>query len=227
MRYRTTIKDLPEDLRPRERLAAKGEDFLNDAELLAILLGSGTREMTAVELAESIIHHNKGLRFAKNLSLQELGNIKGIGLAKATRIKAAVELGKRLSERINEHRHVSSPEDVKNLVMEDMRYLDREQFRCMYLGRKNQILATEIISIGGLASSPVHPREVFKSAIKRSAASVILIHNHPSGDPAPSTEDIEITRRLMESGTILGIDVLDHIIVGDGKYVSMKSMNII
>ncbi|MGE5405565.1 MAG: RadC family protein [Candidatus Saccharibacteria bacterium] len=227
MRYRTTIKELPEDLRPRERLAAKGEDFLNDAELLAILLGSGTREMSAIELAENIIKDNKGLRFAKNLSLQELGNIKGIGLAKATRIKAAVELGKRLSERVSDHRYISSPEDVKNLVMEDMRYLDREQFRCMYLGRKNQVLATEIISIGGLASSPVHPREVFKSAIKRSAASVILIHNHPSGDPAPSTEDIDITRRLIESGKLLGIDVLDHIIVGDGKYVSMKSTNII
>ncbi|MGE5396734.1 MAG: RadC family protein [Chitinophagales bacterium] len=227
MGYHTTIKEMPEDMRPREKMLKQGEQFLNDDELLAILLGSGTSSLSATELAHQLIVQNRDIRFIKKMSLAELQDVKGIGPAKATRLKAATELGRRINLDFDPTPQISSPEDVKNLVMEEMRFYDKEHFRCLYLNRKNRVLALETISVGGLASSPVHPREVFKSAIKMSAASLILIHNHPSGDPTPSSEDIDITRRLLESGKILGIEVLDHIIIGDGNYVSLKNRNII
>lgn len=225
--YHTSIKELPVEMRPRERMLAKGEEYLTEAELLAILLGNGTRDLSAIELAQKLLQNHDGLRLFKTMTIQELLNLDGIGLAKATRIKAAAELGRRLALSVNHQQQIKSPEDVKNYVMEDMRYYDREHFKCLYLNRKNQVIGLETVSVGGLVSSLVHPREVFKPAVKRSAASVILIHNHPSGDPTPSTEDINITKRLIESGRLLGIEVLDHIIIGDGRYVSLKATNAI
>lgn len=228
VRYHSTIKQLPEEMRPREKLTVQGEQYLSEAELLAIILGSGTRALSAIELADDLIARNKGLHFIKTMSISDLQSIDGIGLAKASRIKAALELGRRLaSQDARQREQISSPEDVKDLVMEDMRYLDREYFKCLYLDRKNKFVALDTISVGGLSSSLVHPREVFKPAVKLSAASVILIHNHPSGDPTPSSEDIDITKRLVDSGKILGIDVLDHLVIGDGRYVSLKSANMI
>ncbi len=226
-KYHTAIKELPAEMRPRERMLDKGEEYLTEAELLAILLGSGTKELSAIELAQQLLKNNEGLRLFRTMTIEELLNVDGIGLAKATRIRAAAELGRRLALTSNPQQQIKSPDDVKNYVMEDMRYYDREHFKCLYLNRKNQVLGLETVSVGGLASSLVHPREVFKPAIKRSAASIILIHNHPSGDPTPSAEDISITKRLVESGKLLGIDVLDHIIIGDGRYVSLKSSNAI
>lgn len=225
--YHTSIKELPVEMRPRERMLAKGEEYLTEAELLAILLGNGTRDLSAIELAQQLLQNHDGLRLFKTMTLQELLNLDGIGLAKATRIKAAAELGRRLALSVNNQQQIKSPEDVKNYVMEDMRYYDREHFKCLYLNRKNQVIGLETVSVGGLVSSLVHPREVFKPAVKRSAASVILIHNHPSGDPTPSMEDINITKRLIESGRLLGIEVMDHIIIGDGRYVSLKATNAI
>ncbi len=225
--YHTSIKELPVEMRPRERMLAKGEEYLTEAELLAILLGHGTKELSAIELAQQLLQHHEGLRFFKTMTIQELLELEGIGLAKAARIRAAAELGRRLALTSNQQQQIKSPDDVKNYVMEDMRYYDREHFKCLYLNRKNQVLGLETVSVGGLASSLVHPREVFKPAIKRSAAAVILIHNHPSGDPTPSAEDVNITKRLMESGKLLGIEVLDHIIIGDGRYVSLKGSNAI
>lgn len=214
-------------MRPREKMLAKGEEYLTEAELLAILLGSGTRKLSAIELAQHLLQKYEGLRLFKTLTVQEMLEHEGIGLAKAARIRAAAELGRRLALMSNQQQQIKSPEDVKNYVMEDMRYYDREHFKCLYLNRKNQVISLETISIGGLANSLVHPREVFKPAVKRSAAAVILIHNHPSGDPTPSREDINITKRLIESGKLLGIEVLDHIIIGDGRYVSLKASNVI
>jgi len=225
--YHTSIKELPVDMRPREKMLAKGEEYLTEAELLAILLGSGTRKLSAIELAQHLLQKYEGLRLFKTLTVQEMLEHEGIGLAKAARIRAAAELGRRLALMSNQQQQIKSPEDVKNYVMEDMRYYDREHFKCLYLNRKNQVISLETISIGGLANSLVHPREVFKPAVKRSAAAVILIHNHPSGDPTPSREDINITKRLIESGKLLGIEVLDHIIIGDGRYVSLKASNVI
>ncbi len=221
------IKDLPEDMRPREKLARLGEGRLDDHELLAIILGMGTARMNALDLAEQLMIKYRTLRKLKEASLEELMSERGIGLAKAVSIKAAIEMGRRLALCQENKAVITSPEDVKTLVMEDMRYLDREHFKVIYLDRKGGIIVAEDISVGGLHSSIAHPREVFKNAIKRSAAAIILVHNHPSGDPSPSNEDMETTRRLVEAGQIVGIEVLDHVIIGDNNYCSMKSRGLI
>lgn len=225
--YNIGIKDMPVDMRPREKMLAKGEKSLSEEELLAIILGMGTKNLSALDLAKHLLVKYRGLRNLREVSLNELTSEYGVGLAKAVAIKAAFELGRRAALSISQKEVVKSPEDVKNIVMEEMRYFDREHFRVLYLDRKNGIIFMEDISVGGLHSAVVHPREVFKNAIKMSAAAVILIHNHPSGDPAPSREDIEITRQLMEAGKILGIEVLDHIIIGDNRYCSLKAEHFI
>lgn len=221
--YRLTMKDMPPDLRPRERLLREGARSLTDAELLAILLRTGTASNTALDLAAVVLTHFNGLRGLVQASVEELGAVKGVGPAKAAQIKAALELGKRVAANSGEERAViKTPEDAAGLVMEEMRHLDREHFRALLLNAKNQVIGQEIISIGTLNSSAVHPRELFKSAIKRSAAALILVHNHPSGDPSPSREDVEVTRRLVEVGRIIGIEVLDHLVIGDNKFSSLK-----
>lgn len=226
--YHLTMKSLPRELRPRERMQISGPGALSSAELLAIILGTGSREESALELAHRLLLEPRGLRFLAEVSLEELCRLKGIGLAKAAQIKAAVELGKRLACLGPSARPVvRSPQEVSTLVMEEMCYLDREHFRVILLNTKNQVLAVDTISIGSLNSSLVHPREVFKKAIQCSAAAVILVHNHPSGDPTPSPEDLEITRRLAEAGRLLGIEVLDHIIVGDHTFCSFKEKALI
>ena len=223
MSYHITIKEMPEELRPRERLQKTGPGSLSDAELLAIILGSGSRKESALALATRILREGEGLAFLANATLEELLRLKGIGMAKATQIKAAVELGKRLmAYRREEKISISTPQDAALILMEDMKFLDREYFKVMLLNTKNHCTSIETISIGTLNASLVHPREVFKLAVKKSAASLILAHNHPSGDSKPSKEDIEITKRLVEAGKIMGIEVLDHIILGNGSFTSLK-----
>lgn len=223
MDYRWTIKDMPPEMRPREKMEQMGPEALTDGELVAILLRVGTRQESAIELAHRLLAQPQGLRFLAEASIQDFQEIRGIGLAKASQIKAAIELGRRIAlEGGLAKPAIKSPDDVAFLLMEKMRYLDREHFKVLLLDTKNQVLLIETISIGSLNSSIVHPRELFKQAIKRSAAGVILVHNHPSGDPTPSPEDLAVTKRLMEGGQILGIDVLDHIIIGDKKYYSLK-----
>lgn len=224
--YRT-IPELPADLRPRERLKEHGAAALSHAELLAILLSSGTREQSALDLATKIFSHEDGVRYLVTASFSELEQVKGIGLAKAARIKAAMELGRRIAIQTLDRTLIKSAEDAKNMVMEEMRYLDREHFKAMYLDRKLKLMAIEEIAVGSLSSAIVQPREVFKPAIQRSAASIILLHNHPSGDPTPSAEDIEFTRRMKEAGQILGIDIIDHIIIGDNRYASLSNMGLL
>jgi len=227
MQYFVAMKDMPADMRPREKMQSQGETGLSDAELLAIILGNGTRNLSALDIANKLILEHKGLRNLKELSLDELTQEKGIGPAKAVSIKAAIEIGRRIAMGSRERNSIKSPEDVKNLVMEEMRYFDREHFRVLYMDRKGGLIVWEDISVGGLHSSIVHPREVFKTAVKRSAASIILIHNHPSGDPTPSKEDIEVTRRLTEAGSIMGINVLDHIVIGEANYCSLKQQGLL
>lgn len=217
------IRDFPEDERPRERFEQNGPESLSNHELIAILLRTGTKEESVLQLANRLLIHFEGLRLLKDANLDEITAIKGIGKAKAIQVLAAVEIGRRISNLAYNDRYViRTPEDCANYVMNDMRFLSQEHFVCLYLNTKNQVLHKKTIFIGSLNASIVHPREVFKEALRRSAASVICIHNHPSGDPAPSREDIEVTKRLAESGKILGIELLDHVIIGENKFVSLK-----
>lgn len=228
LEYKITMKDMPLELRPRERILKDGPEALSNIELLAILLRIGTKEDNVLELASKILTQVGNIKGLASYSMDDLKNIKGIGLAKAAQIKAAVEIGKRISSAPNEERPIiRSPQDVERLLMEEMRHLDREYFKAISLNTKNNVLAIETVSVGSLSSSIIHPRELFKNPIKRSAAALILVHNHPSGDPSPSKEDLDVTKRLVEVGKLLGIEVLDHIIIGDNKYISLKEKGVI
>ncbi len=222
MGRRYTIKQLPPELRPRERLLEAGPSVLSDGELLGVLLGIGSREKTAVELAQTVISEAGGLHGLYEVSVHELVEIKGVGEAKTCIILAAVELGRRIGQVRNPGRPVvSSPADVERILRGRIANLDRENFVAMLLNTKNEVIETPTISVGTLSASLVHPREVFKPAIRASAASVILAHNHPSGNVEPSWEDREVTKRLARAAELLGIELLDHVIVGDGCF-SMK-----
>nr|WP_026906335.1 DNA repair protein RadC [Paucisalibacillus globulus] len=217
------IKDVPKEDRPRERLLHLGANHLSNQELLAILLGSGTREESVMALANRLLMHFEGLKLLKDATIEELTAIKGIGSAKGVLILSALELGKRLSQyKPNERYVIRSPEDGADYVMEELRNLNQEHFVVLFLNTKNQIIHRQTIFIGSLNASIVHPREVYREAVKRSAASIIVAHNHPSGDPTPSQEDIHVTKRLAESGKMIGIELLDHLIIGDRKFVSLK-----
>ncbi|WP_153123603.1 RadC family protein [Peribacillus tepidiphilus] len=217
------IRDYPQEERPRERFLQDGPHSLSNQELLALLLRTGTKQESVLQLSNKLITQFEGLRLLKDATVEEISAIKGIGKAKAIQILAAVELGRRINNLNQTDRYViRSPEDCANYCMNDMRFLTQEHFVCLYLNTKNQVLHRQTIFIGSLNSSIVHPREVYKEAFRRSAASIICVHNHPSGDPTPSREDIEVTKRLAECGKIIGIDILDHIIIGEKKYVSLK-----
>ncbi|UWG96908.1 DNA repair protein RadC [Dehalobacter sp. DCM] len=227
MNYRR-LKDLPEDLLPRERLYQLGSESLSNKEILAILLRTGSKGENVLELAERILTDAGGLAGISRLTVHELKQVHGIGPAKAAQVKAALEIGKRCvcADPVSRPT-VNTPSDAADLVMEEMRKLDREHFRIMHLNTRNHVLGICPVSVGSLNSSIVHPRECFKDAIRRNANTIILLHNHPSGDPTPSYEDVEITKRLAEGGKILGIDVLDHIVIGDRKYVSLKEQGVL
>ncbi|AZU63499.1 RadC family protein [Neobacillus mesonae] len=217
------IRDFPQDERPRERFILHGPQSLSNHELIAILLRNGTKDESVLQLANRMLTHFEGLRQLKSATLEEITEIKGIGTAKAIQILAAVEIGRRIANLNFTDRYViRSPEDGAKYVMNDMRFLTQEHFVCLYLNTKNQVIHKQTVFIGSLNASIVHPREVFREALKRSAASVIALHNHPSGDPSPSREDIEVTKRLVECGKIIGIDLLDHLIIGENKFVSLK-----
>ena len=209
------IKDIIKEERPRETLLKKGETYLSDSELLAILINNGTRDKSAITLAREIIETSDGIRNLSNITVEELSKIKGIGLAKACRIISALELGRRVSVASEMQKFkISSPQDIGNVYMEELRYKKKEIFRVVLLNTKNVIIGSKDISEGSLNASIVHPREVFLEAIKKSANKMILMHNHPSGDPTPSSEDINITKRLISAGQIVGIEILDHVIIG-------------
>ena len=212
---------------PREKILLKGVESLSNSELIAVLLRTGTKEKSVMELANDILmYDSRGIRFLKEASIEELCEIDGIGISKASLIKAALELGVRISESIPEKYSIRNPWDIYEYYMESMRYLNHEIFKTVLLNTKNEIISDINISSGTLNSSLVHPREVFKYAIKKSANKIILMHNHPSGCTKPSNEDINITKRLVECGRIIGIEVIDHIIIGDGSYFSFKENKI-
>ena len=226
--YHVRMRDLPADLMPRERMMRTGPGALNDAELLALILRTGTSAENVVEMCTRVYAGVGGWKGLAGLSIEELSKLQGIGPAKACQIQALVEISRRMSTAVSGDNYViRCPQDVVDLVMEEMRALDKEHFKLISLNTKNRVLGIIPVSVGSLNSSPVHPREVFKEAIKRSSAAIILLHNHPSGDPTPSKEDIEVTKRLAEAGRLLGIDVYDHVIIGDRRFVSLKEKGIL
>ena len=226
--YHQPIKDWPEDERPRERLLHYGEETLSEAQLLAIILRTGdpASKASAVDVARGLLDlFDNDLSSMSNAAVDELCAAPGIGPAKACEIKAAFELGRRRMEKDDgpwRRRQFRCSEDVARLYMPKLNGEKREQFRILMLDRKNRFMRDDMVSKGSLDASVVHPREVFNLAVRYSAAAIICVHNHPSGDPQPSPEDRALTRRLVEAGETMGIPVLDHIIVGRNQYLSFK-----
>ncbi|WMJ81035.1 DNA repair protein RadC [Clostridium sp. MB40-C1] len=217
------INDLPKNERPRERLLRYGAEVLSNSELLAIILRTGTLKENAINLSSRILRESKGLNGILNMSSKEFMKINGVGEAKAAQLLAIGELVKRFNTfKSGENYKIKKPSDAANMVMYDMCSLKKEHLRIIMLNTKNIVIAVRDISVGSINSSIVHPREVFGEAIKRSSASIIICHNHPSGDPTPSNEDIKVTQRLNECSKLLGIDLLDHLIIGNGVYISLK-----
>jgi len=226
--YPVIIRDLPEQERPRERLARHGPASLANSELIAILLRTGAARQSAIALAERLLAEFGGLRGIATASVERLSTVKGMGLAKAAQVKAAFELGKRLAaEPQHEKATVSRPDDVVSLVREDLRYKDKEHFLVLLLDIRNRVLRISTVSVGSLTANIAHPREVFREAIDHGAASIIAVHNHPSGDPLPSKEDRLLTKRLKETGEIVGIPLVDHIVIGGAEFVSLKERGLI
>jgi DNA repair protein RadC len=223
-----TIREWPAEDRPRERFLTKGPEALSDAECLALLLGSGTPGQTAVAQAQALLATFGSLGEVAGREAQELAWITGLGIAKAVRLGAASELARRLRARPNGGRvRLSSPEDVAGYfgpLLEDKR---KEIFRVALLDSQNGLLRDVRVSEGSLTASIVHPREVFRSAILEAAAHMILVHNHPSGDPTPSKEDVHLTRQLVEGARLLGLRVHDHVIIGQGRHVSLAQRGLL
>jgi len=223
------IKTIPVTEQPREKLYHLGVGALTNAELMAIVLQSGSREHSAIEVSQQIINmFDHGLQGLNDATIEELTSIKGVGIAKACQLSAAVELGSRVSKcQKNILGKINSPKMVVAFFQEELRHLNKEKFIVVFLNTKNLITSYEVVSIGSLSASIVHPREVFNRAIKKSAASIILIHNHPSGNPEPSREDKSITKRLCDVGDVVGIKILDHIVISDDNYFSFKESDIL
>jgi DNA repair protein RadC len=215
------IKDLPAVDRPREKLLARGPQVLYLKELVAILLGSGTRGQSALRLAQTVLE-GQGRRSLSEVTPEELLRLPGIGPAKAARVVAAIELGRRLLMPERGGAAMRSPHDVYELTRRDMEGARKERFLALYLDTAHRVIHWELVSLGTLDTSLVHPREVFHPAVERTAAAVVVVHNHPSGETSPSQEDVELTRRLVEAGRLMGIELLDHVIVSRTGFFSFK-----
>ena len=222
-----TIKDLPEPQRLRKYLAKNGEDTLSTQELLSVLISPEERDHPAPEVAATLLNAFDGnLKDLFTATIHQLTCVEGVGFSKACKIKAAFELGKRAASSCGDTLVIESTDDVVPLVLPHMVFLKQEQFRVILLDSKNRLIRTCIISVGSLDKALVEPREVFRPAIAHAAASIILIHNHPSGDPEPSKEDILLTQQLCMCGKVLGIEVIDHVIIGISGYSSFKKRNL-
>lgn len=219
-----TIHDLPVAERPRERLQKFGADKMSVQELLALILGRGIAGESVTVTAQRLLSQFGNIKGISCASLEELTTVKGIGLAKAAQIMAAFELAKRMDspQELDNKPQVKTPEEVFSLVKGSLKNKKREHFLALLLDTRSQLIKIAEISIGSLDSSIVHPREVFKEALSASAASVIFVHNHPSGNPEPSEDDIKLTKRLADAGEVMGVTVLDHVIIGNEKFLSLK-----
>lgn len=218
-----TIKDLPVEERPRERLARVGEGALSTAELLAIILRTGVGGESALAMASRLLSTYEGLPGLARASFSELRAERGLGDAKTAQLKAALELGRRMLLATPEERLiVRSPSDVAQLLMAEMAHLEQENFQVLYLDTRNRLLGADTVYVGTLNASHIRVAEVFRDAVKRNCAAVIVAHNHPSGDPSPSPEDVEVTRQLIAAGKLLSIELLDHLIIGQQRFVSLR-----
>ena len=223
------IMEIPKNERPREKMFRGGSGTLSNQELLAILIGSGTKDESSLAIASRLLSQSEyGIRYLSSACPEELMLISGIGESIACRIAATVELGKRLAmSRADDSICFESPDDIAALFMEEMRYLKQEAFKILLINSRGESMGKELISMGGLTKSMADPRDIFRIAIKRGAASIVLVHNHPSGNPTPSGLDVEATLKIIESGKLLGIQVVDHIVIGDGNYISMRRKKLI
>ncbi|MBN1996006.1 DNA repair protein RadC [candidate division KSB1 bacterium] len=227
-RYTTKIKDWPEEERPRERLKKYGAASLSDAELLAIILRTGSGELTAVELARQVLKKFNGLRGLDSGHFNVLCDIKGIGLAKAAQIKASLEISKRIAgQKWQDRPRIENADDVYQLMKQRLRDLGREEFCVMFLTLRMDVICDKSLFLGSLAESVVDAREIILEALHQSAANIILLHNHPSGDPNPSVEDRQVTQKIVEACKYFDIHVLDHIIIGKDKYYSFADEGLI
>jgi DNA repair protein RadC len=219
------MKVLASQDRPREKLARAGTDALGDNELVAVLLGSGTRGRNALDVANGLLDASGGLRGLTRMGRDELSRTHGIGGARAARIQAAIELGRRsLMRDPIERPQFATPGEVAAYLLPPFGSHPVERFGVVLLDTRHRLLRARILSVGSLDASVVHPREVFREAILAGAAAIVLFHNHPSGDPTPSRDDLALTRRLVTAGDLVGIDVIDHIVLADTRYASMKEL---
>lgn len=223
------IKELPDLERPYEKLENYGPETLSIAELLAIIIKSGAKELTSVQVAQELLkmdEEQKGITFLKDLSLEELQSKKGIGRVKAIQLKALAELASRNnSSKTQKNQKIITPEDVSKIFMNELRNLKQETTKTVLLNSKNQILRTVTNSLGSISFSYIEPRDIFREPLKSGAAKIVLVHNHPSGDPTPSKSDIQFTKTIYEIGEMFNIELIDHIIIGDGIFYSFKRSN--
>lgn len=223
----TSVKNWPQEERPRERLIKEGAEALTNTELLMILLRTGSKEQPVLEMAKSILTLTQGIKHLNEVSVHELQDIPGIGISKAVQILASIELGKRVSQELklrgSEIQEIKTPKDCFDLLGNEMQYLDQENFIVLSLDIKQRLIAKDIISKGTINATVVHQREVFQIAVRRLAASIVCVHNHPSGDVKPSREDIMITKQIAEAGRVVGIPLRDHVIIGRNDYSSLKA----
>ena len=223
-----TVHDLPKPERPRERLKKFGPEALSAQELLSLVIGRGIPKKSVMNIAQELLARFGSIKAISEASIEELSQIKGIGFAKAAQIKACFELGKRQELELElKALHIKDPQSVVKVVRASIKDKAKEHFKLILLNTRNKVIGISTISIGTLNANLVHPREVFKDAIMHSAASVVLAHNHPSGDPEPSEEDIAITKRLVEAGKIVGIEVTDHIVIGKNSFCSFRERGLI
>lgn len=225
-----TVKELPTSEQPYEKCEKYGASVLSDAELLAVMLRTGTKNQRVIDLAVNILNYStacRGLKGLNYLTLKDLTKIKGIGRVKAIELLCLTEITKRMSKEIHrEGLKLVTPQSVADYYMQDMRHLTREQVMLLMMDSKNKIIKDMIISEGTVNTSIMPTREVYVHAIKQEAVNIILLHNHPSGDPTPSTEDIRVTKKLYEAGNLIGITLMDHIIIGDNRYISLKEQGL-
>jgi DNA repair protein RadC len=226
-RYNVRIREIPSSERPRERLRDLGAAALNSAELLAIILRSGTREQSVLRLAENLLYRHNGLAGLARLSYSDLMNEPGLGQAKAAEIRAVFQLAARIQAlEVGEKAVIRSPQDVYALLGVEMAAFEQEHMRVLLINTRNQVLGVHEVYVGNVSSALVRTAEVFRDGVRQNAPSLIVVHNHPSGDPAPSPDDVSLTKQLIAAGQVLDIELLDHVVIGQGRYASLKSLGL-